>query len=79
MEFEFGGFSYITQLSHPECINQDAYHSNLKKIKSIINQNLKIWMDADPNKQALDDKEIIIFNLNIFCGLFIRVHVHSKF
>ncbi len=29
-------------------------------------------MDADPAKQ------IIIFNLNFFCGLFIRVRVHSE-
>ena len=36
-------------------------------------------MDADPNKQALDGKEIIIFDLEFFWGLFIRVRVHSKF
>ena len=35
-------------------------------------------MDADPNKQALDAKQTFIFNLNFFCGLFIRVRVHSK-
>ena len=26
-------------------------------------------MDADPNKQALDAKQTIIFNLIFFCGL----------
>ena len=36
MEFEFGGFSY--KLSHPECINLEACHSNVKK----LNQNLTL-------------------------------------
>ena len=39
-----------SQLSHPECINQEACHSNLKKLY----QNFEC-LDADPNKQAPEE------------------------
>ena len=48
----------------------------LSSVNKLENENLAL--DADPNKQALDAKQTFIFNLNFFCGLFIRVRVYSK-
>ena len=55
----FGDRVSAFQLSHPECINQEACHSNLKKLY----QNFEC-LDADPNKQAQKKFKRFIFVLS---------------